>query len=365
MTKKIQIALMCTSLHNMAGGLERQIIRTASALSDLNYQVFIVSFDSIGDASFYPIPDKVTWLKCGNSLTPHQASRKRDRLKQLWLLRQTLINNRIKCLITFHHGLYFRSFIVTLFLRIKNIVSERNSLSFYNYVSQSKINPAYFLSFFANARTVQVESYKKEYPSCFRHKIYTIPNIVSKHQNSFSSPALHSKTIGLLGRLENQKNFLPLLDQMLSYYPDISFKVKIAGDGSLKQYIEDKYRVLIASKKLVLLGNIHNVHSFLSSCSVFCFPSLWEGFPNALLEALSCSLPIVLTNRLRNLEDFVVHGENGYIVSDEQLFNTVESLISDYDAMHSFSKNSYSKFLKLSSQSPVSLWDKLIQKVVK
>ena len=147
MTKKIQVALMCTSLHNMAGGLERQIIRTASALSDLNYQVFIVSFDSIGDASFYPIPDEVTWLKCGNSLTPHQASRKRDRIKQLWLLRQTLISNRIKCLITFHHGLYFRSFIVTLFLRIKNIVSERNSLSFYNYVSQSKINPLIFFHF--------------------------------------------------------------------------------------------------------------------------------------------------------------------------------------------------------------------------
>ena len=115
---------------------------------------------------------------------PHQASRKRDRIKQLWLLRQTLISNRIKCLITFHHGLYFRSFIVTLFLRIKNIVSERNFRFIIMFLSLSLIL-FIFLSFFASARTVQVESYKKEYPpaSVIRYIRFLISS--QKHQIVF------------------------------------------------------------------------------------------------------------------------------------------------------------------------------------
>ena len=169
----------------------------------------------------------------------------------------------------------------------------------------------------------------------------------------------------MLGRLENQKNFIPLLDQMIIRRAELSFKVIIAGEGSLREYIEDRYHSLISSNHLTLLGNIKDIDLFLSNCSIFCFPSLWEGYPNALLEALGCALPIILSSRLRNLDAFVENEKNGYIVSDDSLYKAIDKLLANPTLMAKYSLNSYSRYQKLSSSNPAHLWDNLISKTIR
>ena len=128
-----------------------------------------MSFDSPGDQSFYSIPANIQWLQCGEGLTPHKSASKLQRFKQLLSLRQRLSKLKISCLITFHHGLYARSFFATFLTRTRNIVSERNSLTFYNYIRGSKYNAGFLLSFFADART---KYYKQEYPRLLGQYIY-------------------------------------------------------------------------------------------------------------------------------------------------------------------------------------------------
>ena len=56
--------------------------------------------------------------------------------------------------------------------------------------------------------------------------------------------------------------------------------------------------------------------------ALFCFPSLWEGYPNALVEALRIGLPIITTFRMAQLNEFVEDNVNGLIVKDENLLET-------------------------------------------
>jgi len=44
---------------------------------------------------------------------------------------------------------------------------------------------------------------------------------------------------------------------------------------------------------IVFLGHQENPYKFVTQCSVFVFPSMWEGFPNVLIEAMACKVPII------------------------------------------------------------------------
>ena len=359
------VALMCTSFKNMAGGLERQIIRTANIFSKNGYKVYLVSFDSIDDSSFYQIPREITWLKCGMNLSPHKAASFGQRFQQLLYLRKCIRESNISCLITFHHGLYLRSLVATLFTGVKNVVSERNSLKFYNYIKQRKYNFAYILSLFAHARTVQIDSYITEYPPIARRKIVTIPNILPAKSVNTKRPNLESRKVCLVGRLEAQKNFSLLLDQMQESIGDLNFNVEIAGDGSLMQEYNNKYSDLIAKGYLKLRGNIEEINHFMSSSSLLCFPSLWEGFPNALIEALYCGLPIVTSSRMRDLRSFIEHDINGLIVEDSRLFESIQYLVEEVEILDAYSKKSFEKYKLLAQHNPEQLWMNLIESLVR
>ena len=51
---------------------------------------------------------------------------------------------------------------------------------------------------------------------------------------------------------------------------------------------------------------------YLNECEIFAFPSLYEGHPKALIEAMSCGLPVV-TTPVYGIQNLVTHKVNGYL----------------------------------------------------
>ena len=87
-SKKYVIALVCTSLNQVAGGIERQLVRVASQLNNAGYKVLILSYDNNPSESFYNISEKIEWINCGNGLIPHSSANLFLRLKQIYNLRK-------------------------------------------------------------------------------------------------------------------------------------------------------------------------------------------------------------------------------------------------------------------------------------
>ena len=95
---------------------------------------------------------------------------------------------------------------------------------------------------------------------------------------------------------------------------------------------------------LEIIGNIKNTEKFLNSSTIFCFPSLWEGYPNSLVEALGFGLPIVLSSRLKYLKDFVENDRNGKVVNDKDYLETIVTLIKNKQILAEMSKKSFAKY---------------------
>ena len=347
-------------MDNVAGGLERQLVRVANELYKKGFKIIILSYDNNPSKAFYKINSGITWIKCGNGLIPHNSANFFKRLMQIFLFRKEIKKHKVTHLITFHHGLFPRSFLASIFLPVKKIVSERNSLENYKYITLNKFNIGYLSLYLADLITVQLENYKNDYPKYLQKKIVVVPNILNK-KSIYEEPLLNKSVVSMVGRLCPQKNFTPLLDQCLNRISEIkNLKIKIAGEGEYIKLFEKRYEKLIKNNILELKGNIKDINQFLMSSTIFCLPSLWEGYPNALVEALGAGLPILISDRLLNLNEFVMDDFNGKFVKDKDYLKFIIKFLNDEDKLRYMSKNSFKMYSNLCKKSTINNWINLL-----
>jgi glycosyltransferase involved in cell wall biosynthesis len=110
------------------------------------------------------------------------------------------------------------------------------------------------------------------------------------------------KGILFVGSLEEVKGVETLLDSfrmLLRQVPDqIPFKLYLIGSGTLWHRLEQLIESSDLSGCVRLLGNrsSQEVAVWMNACDVFCLPSIREGLPNVILEAVSCNRPVVASN---------------------------------------------------------------------
>lgn len=102
--------------------------------------------------------------------------------------------------------------------------------------------------------------------------------------------------IGGVGRLEPQKRFDLLLEAFAALYRrNPQLHLIIAGDGSLRQALEDQRHALGIGDGVTLTGHITDVTSLHHALDLFVQSSDYEGTPNAVLEAMAMETPVIAT----------------------------------------------------------------------
>jgi glycosyltransferase involved in cell wall biosynthesis len=96
-----------------------------------------------------------------------------------------------------------------------------------------------------------------------------------------------------VGRLRVQKNFPLLIRAFAQVNKKIPARLVIIGTGREESRLQALVRELGLGESVSLPGYQENPYAFMSKADVFAFPSLWEGLPNALLEALVVGLPAI------------------------------------------------------------------------
>lgn len=121
-------------------------------------------------------------------------------------------------------------------------------------------------------------------------------------------------TIGFAGRLEPQKNLSSLISVAdILKKKNLSFQIKIAGDGSLREQLEQEVHARNLDDFVKFVGFQANLSDFYSSLDVFVLPSLWEGFGYVLAEAMTYNLPLIAYNVSSNPE-LICDGKNGFLI---------------------------------------------------
>jgi glycosyltransferase involved in cell wall biosynthesis len=194
---------------------------------------------------------------------------------------------------------------------------------------------------------------------CPRGKIRIIPNGVD---TSLFSPPLGRReappVVAWVGRFVGEKD-LPTLVRAASViikeHHDARFV--LLGDGPLRPLIESMARHMGIAQNFEFTGALDHqaVASWLRRSAVFAFPSLKEGMPLALLEAMSCGNPVAGTD-IPGISSVVRDGESGIIVqkrNPESLAKAILLLLSDEKLRERMGSNARKEIIALYSQAAV------------
>ncbi len=145
--------------------------------------------------------------------------------------------------------------------------------------------------------------------------VITIPNGVDTQRFAPRTSGGSSRpTVVFVGRLIFNKGPQFLLDavpQVLAQHPDARFE--IVGDGPMRQALELHARRDGLNGCVHFAGQRDDVERLLTEADVFVRPSLLEGMPLTVLEAMACGLPVVATP-VGGTAELVHDGVNGYLV---------------------------------------------------
>lgn len=133
----------------------------------------------------------------------------------------------------------------------------------------------------------------------------------------YSGKNIRSKNIiGTIANFYPTKG-LEYLIQAADSFTDIDDSVFfIIGDGELRPELEKMIQNKGLGGKVFLLGQIHDAYKFLPAFDVFVLPSVKEGFPWALIEAMSAKLPVIATD-VGAIPEIIDDRKNGLLIKPE------------------------------------------------
>ncbi|ETZ04402.1 exopolysaccharide phosphotransferase [Holospora undulata HU1] len=141
--------------------------------------------------------------------------------------------------------------------------------------------------------------------------LLVIPNAVKKPSLQKITALDQAKHIISVGRLCPFKGFDTLIQafaRLYSNYPHL--RLTIYGEGNEREHLQSLINSLNLQERVSLPGATQEIHQKLVEADLFVFPSLYEGFPNALAEAMSAGLPVIASNCSGNI-DIVRDGMDG------------------------------------------------------
>lgn len=108
-----------------------------------------------------------------------------------------------------------------------------------------------------------------------------------------------------------------------------NFKYKIAGTGIDKNNLQNLIDELGLKNHIELIGwlEMDDLPNFYNSGNVFIHPSHFDPFPNAVLEAMACGLPVIGSNLAGSVVDRVVDGVNGFIHASGDVIDIADKIL--------------------------------------
>ena len=115
-----------------------------------------------------------------------------------------------------------------------------------------------------------------------------------KKKFGFTEDDIVLLNVGSLTEQKNQKNLIQAIASFESVNGS-SVHLLIAGDGPLRGMLAREIKKLNLEKRVHLLGCRNDIPGLLRTADLFIFPSLWEGLPIALLEAIASGTPVAVS----------------------------------------------------------------------
>lgn len=358
-------------LASAAGGAERVLCTVCSDLVSRGHDVSILTFDSPGETSFYPLDPRVNIidLGIGDSSRPAGMIETFIRMKAL---RQAINKERPDVAVGFMHSMFVPLAFALVGTGVPVIGSEHIVPEHYR-TRRLQYLLLIIASLFLNKLTVLSQSIRSRYPVTVRRRMVEMPNPVEAASDCANvSDANEIFTLLSVGRLEAQKDHATLIRafaRIMHRFPQ--WQLKIVGEGSQRPDLTLLINELDMSERVMMPGVMVNIGEAYQSAQAFVISSRYEAFGLVTAEAMSYGLPVIGFADCPGTNEIIINGLNGILVEPDDdrvisLARALSTLLSNQDLRQKFGLAGRQSILTyFSSRQVCNKWEELLSECCK
>lgn len=305
-----------------SGGAENQICRLTSLLTNAGYECRLISY--VENQFYEPFLES-------NHVDYAFLPELRPKVTRVFRMIKYIKKYAPECVISYLPSVNKLLCLCRLFCDFNLIVSERNNEMWAKTYYLIAFN-LYRLANHIVTNTYTQYDYIREHYSFLSKKLSVIVNFVDTDVFIPSSEKEDNQkfTILLVGRYAIQKNvarFLDSVSEIKKQNLPIKFEWigSVSVDSSYYSMCCEKVKTLGIEDYVVLSPETDNLLEKYQKADAFCLPSIYEGYPNVILEAMSCQLPILCSNICDNAT-IVKENVNGFLFDPYDIQQMVDSI---------------------------------------
>jgi glycosyltransferase involved in cell wall biosynthesis len=350
------------------GGAERVSVTLCNHWAERGWDVTLATFDDGTVPPFFPPARGVRHVRLGlqrrSTGAVHSVI---NNLRRVPRLRRFVALERPDCILSFIDGTNVLALIAARGTGIPVVVSERVDPSRHPIPWPWRVlRRVTYL--WARAIAVQTRSIAAYFPASWRGRIAVIPNPVPKLAvKTADAPraAGARRSIVGMGRLERQKGF----DLLIRAFASIAtmrpeWDLTILGEGSERGALAAEIARSGLSGRITLQGLEPDAVRALSRADLFVLSSRYEGFPNALCEAMACGLPVIAFDCPSGPAEIVRHGVDGLLVPAENveaLAAAMAELMADPERRRALGVNAPDVATRFSVERIAARWERVLR----
>lgn len=328
--KNKKITFLISSL--AGGGAEGVCVNIANALAKDDWQVDLVVLNLKNEAYKERVSSKVNLINLNVSNARYSFVPIKKYLKENKVEKVLVFNYELAVILVLIRKLSFMKFkIIARNISVATAKRKQAKGIWRKYISQNLINIFYSkVDLVINQAKSMEEDLIGLYPS-FKGKTTVIYNPINqnieKFVSSFDFGSLKKESYLLcVGRLEEVKAFhyaIKAFSLIKTEFPDL--RLKILGQGSLEEELKDLVRKLNLQDRVDFEGFQKDTISYYLGAKATLLTSLYEGFPNVLIESIALGTPIVAFNAPGGTKE-IINDENGFLVDYQNIDDLVEKI---------------------------------------
>lgn len=370
----LKLTLVISSL--ASGGAERVMSTIANYWAGKGWVVTLITLDSLA-SDFYNLHPRVNRIALDlmvESIYTLQAIK--NNLIRIFRLRIAIKLSKPDVVISFVEITNILTLLATYGSAFKVVVSERIDPEYYEIGRLWRVlrRATYPCSSIIVVQSQQVKLWIARYIT--NTKIAVIPNPIN-HEPIDKNPVSLAEYIGpneikntiiAMGRLSFQKGF----DMLIRAFAKIAscspgWRLIIFGEGEDRDALESLVREFNLFGRVFLPGRVNNSRQILAQADLFVLSSRYEGFPNVLLEAMACGLPVVSFDCPSGPREIIRHGVDGMLVPPENvktLSAVMKYLMSDGSARKRLADRGPEVLERFGLEKTMAMWEEVLHDVL-
>lgn len=294
------------------GGAERAMCLLVGALRKRGFAVHLITCDEPDAHCSYALNSRIAWTRLG--FCPGTM----DKLRRVRALARLLRDDHIRVLVGLVMNGDKTAYAAAKLAGVRLVAAERSAPSmYYLRCGFAQRLLSFSMLHLANRITVQMPEFVAGYPASLRSRIEVIPNSVPvavRHARP-NQPGFDGRfNLLAVGRLESVKCYNCLIRafaRIAAGHP--AWHLRILGDGTKREALRGIAVETGVGERVHFEPWRSDPSNAYATSHLFALPSLWEGFSNALTEAMSHGLPAIGFRDAAGVAQLIANGESGWL----------------------------------------------------